>query len=142
VLFHVSETGFAEVVREAQAAYRSSLPDERRVLFDRFRMEDIAIEAVGIGSVGALFCWAVFLGESPLAPTIQGSVSFGAGALWAEHIENNGRVVTGQRLMQSASDIFLGWTHGRGVTFLCAPTAGHENVGPNGRACRPILAVC
>ena len=117
VLFHVSEKGFELVVREALTAYRASLPDERRVLFDRYRMEDIAIKAVGIGSVGTrCFVGLFFSAEnhtlllqfkeacpSVLEPYAGKSV-----------YENNGqRVVTGQRLMQSASDIFLGWTHGR-----------------------------
>ena len=52
VLFHVTEKGAEQSFREAMAAYRLSLPDERRVLFDRYRLEDFAIKVVGIGSVG------------------------------------------------------------------------------------------
>jgi len=117
VLFHVSETGFAEVVREAQVAYRSSLPDERRVLFDRFRLEDIAIKAVGIGSVGTrCFVGLFFSAENhPLLLQFKEACPSVLEPYAGKSIyENNGqRVVTGQRLMQSASDIFLGWTHGR-----------------------------
>ena len=52
VLFHVSAKGWEKVIRDALKDYRLTLPDERKVLFDRYRMEDIAIKAVGIGSVG------------------------------------------------------------------------------------------
>ena len=117
VLFHISEKGFAKVVREAQAAYRSSLPDERRVLLDRYRLEDIAIKAVGIGSVGTrCFVGLFFSAENhPMLLQFKEACSsvlepYAGKSLY----ENQGqRVVTGQRLMQSASDIFLGWTHGR-----------------------------
>lgn len=52
VLFHVSEKDAEERIHEALEAYRSSLPDERRVLFDRYRLFDFAVKVVGIGSVG------------------------------------------------------------------------------------------
>jgi uncharacterized protein (DUF2252 family) len=52
ILFHADEPSFEERVREAAVDYRESLPDERRVLLDRYRLEDIALRVVGIGSVG------------------------------------------------------------------------------------------
>ncbi len=117
VLFHVSAKGFATIVREALVAYRSSLPDERRVLFDRYRMEDIAIKAVGIGSVGTrCFVGLFFSAENHpmLLQFKQACPSVLEPYAGKSRYENNGqRVVAGQRLMQSASDIFLGWTHGR-----------------------------
>jgi len=121
VLFHISEKGVEqaghEAMREALAAYRSSMPDERRVLFDRYRLEDVAIKAVGIGSVGTrCFVGLFFSAENhPLllqfkeaCPSVLESY---AGK--SEYGNQGQRVVTGQRLMQSASDIFLGWTYGR-----------------------------
>jgi len=118
VMFHVSAKGFERNVREALAAYRSSLPDERRVLFDRYRLEDIAIKAVGIGSVGTrCFVGLFFSAENhPLLLQFKEACSsvlepYADKSIYENHGE---RVVVGQRLMQSASDIFLGWTHGRG----------------------------
>jgi uncharacterized protein (DUF2252 family) len=118
VLFHVSVKGHEQMVLAGLAQYRSSLPDERRVLFDRYRLEDIAIKAVGIGSVGTrCFVGLFFSAENdPLllqfkeaCPSVLESYT------GKSQYENDGqRVVTGQRLMQSASDIFLGWTRGRG----------------------------
>jgi uncharacterized protein (DUF2252 family) len=117
VLFHTSAKGFATTVREALAAYRSSLPDERRVLFDRYRMEDLAIKAVGIGSVGTRCFVGLFFSAENHTLLLQFKEAcpsvlepYAGKSVYDNHGE---RVVTGQRLMQSASDIFLGWTHGR-----------------------------
>jgi uncharacterized protein (DUF2252 family) len=118
VMFHVSAKGFENVIHQALADYRLSLPDERRVLFDRYRMEDIAIKAVGIGSVGTQ-CWVGLFFSAENHPLLlqfkEACPSVLEPYAGKSLYENNGqRVVTGQRLMQSASDIFLGWTHGRG----------------------------
>ena len=117
VLFHISVKGFELIVNEALTGYRSSLPHERRVLFDRYRMEDIAIKAVGIGSVGTrCFVGLFFSAENyPLLLQFKEACPsvlepYAGKSLYENHGQ---RVVTGQRLMQSASDIFLGWTHGR-----------------------------
>jgi uncharacterized protein (DUF2252 family) len=117
VMFHMSGKGTEQAVREALAAYRSSLPDERRVLFDRYRLEDIAVKAVGIGSVGTRCFVGLFFSAENHTLLLQFKEAcpsvlepYAGKSLY----ENQGqRVVTGQRLMQSASDIFLGWTHGR-----------------------------
>lgn len=116
VLFHISAKGFEQIVHEALAAYRSSLPDERRVLFDRYRLEDIAIKAVGIGSVGTR-CYVGLFFSAENHPLLlqfkEACPSVLEPYAGKSQYENDGqRVVTGQRLMQSASDIFLGWSHG------------------------------
>lgn len=117
IMFHVSTKGFERVVRDALIGYRSSLPEERQVLFDRYRMEDIAIKAVGIGSVGTrCFVGLFFSAENhPLLLQFKEARSSVLEPYAGKSIyDNHGqRVVTGQRLMQSASDIFLGWTRGR-----------------------------
>ena len=117
VLFHLAEEDADERFREGLEDYRLSLPDSVRVLFDRYRLEDWAVKVVGIGSVGTRCMVGLFFSAeghplflqfkeacpSVLAPYAGKSV-----------YENQGqRVVVGQRLMQSSSDIFLGWTHGR-----------------------------
>jgi uncharacterized protein (DUF2252 family) len=117
VLFHLAEKDAEERFREGLEDYRLSLPDSVRVLFDRYRLEDWAVKVVGIGSVGTRCLVGLFFSPeghplflqfkeacpSVLAPYAGKSV-----------YENQGqRVVVGQRLMQSSSDIFLGWTAGR-----------------------------
>ncbi|MGC1379754.1 MAG: DUF2252 domain-containing protein [Candidatus Baltobacteraceae bacterium] len=95
-------------------SYRSTIPDDRRVLFDRYRFVDAAIKIVGVGSVGTR-CWIALLMSPANAPLFlqfkQASASvlepYAGKSAYAHHGE---RVVNGQRLMQAASDIFLGWT--------------------------------
>jgi len=93
------------------------LSDERRVLLDRYRLEDIALKVVGIGSVGTRCFIGLLFSEDghPLILQFKEAVRSvlepyaGKGAY-----KNQGqRVVVGQRLMQSSSDIFLGWVRGR-----------------------------
>jgi uncharacterized protein (DUF2252 family) len=115
--YHVSAPDHEEMVHEAFADYRASLPDERRVLFDRYSLQDVAVKAVGIGSVGtACFVALFFSAENhPLLLQVkEARPSVLEPYAGVSGYSNHGqRVVTGQRLMQSASDIFLGWTRGR-----------------------------
>ncbi len=117
LLFHVSEPGFEERVHRALSEYRASLADERRILLDRYRLHDFAMKVVGIGSVGTrCFVGLLFSAENhPLllqfkeaCPSVLEPY---AGKSRYEH--QGQRVVTGQRLMQSSSDIFLGWASGK-----------------------------
>jgi uncharacterized protein (DUF2252 family) len=117
VLFHAAEPEGDELIREGLAAYRETLPDERRVLFDRYRLEDWAAKVVGIGSVGTRCMVALFFDKEnhPLILQIKEAVpSVLAPYAGKSRYDNQGqRVVVGQRLMQSSSDIFLGWARGR-----------------------------
>ena len=94
--------------------YRRTLPEERRVILDRYHVRDVARKVVGVGSVGTRCAVALLMAgkrdplflqfkearESVLAPYAGQS-----------RYENQGeRVVTGQRMLQAASDVFLGWT--------------------------------
>jgi uncharacterized protein (DUF2252 family) len=105
---------FEATVRRFFADYRQTLPDDRRVLFDRYRLVDIAVRVVGVGSVGTRCYVALFLadGESPLFLQIkEARASVLESYLPPSDFGNHGeRVVCGQRLLQSASDIFLGWS--------------------------------
>ncbi len=106
--------GFHGTVCQFFADYRGTLPDDRRVLFDRYRLVDIAVRVVGVGSVGTRCYVALFMadGESPLFLQMkEARASVLEPHLRPSVFENHGeRVVCGQRLLQSASDIFLGWS--------------------------------
>jgi uncharacterized protein (DUF2252 family) len=122
VLFHVNEPGIDERVRIGLEEYRQSLPDERRVLLDRYRLEDYAVKAVGIGSVGTR-CFVLLLFSEENQPLIL-QVKEARRSVLEPYTdpcpyENQGqRVVVGQRLTQSSSDIFLGWVRSQiGVDF-------------------------
>ena len=119
VLFHLAEKGIEERFREGMRDYRASLPDDRRVLFDRYRLQDFAMKVVGIGSVGTRCMVALYAsaeGDPLLLQIKEACPSVLAPYAGKSAYENQGqRVVVGQRLMQSSSDIFLGWTRGRGT---------------------------
>ena len=95
--------------------YRESLPDEHRHLLDRFQLVDAARKVVGVGSVGTR-CWIALLDgggdDDPLLLQVkEAEASVLEQHLQPSEYENHGRrVVEGQRLMQAASDLFLGWT--------------------------------
>jgi uncharacterized protein (DUF2252 family) len=101
--------------RAAFARYGESLPPERRVLLDRYRLEDLAFKVVGVGSVGTFCAIGLFAdadGATLLLQIKQATASvlepFAGASVFANHGQ---RVVVGQRIMQAASDVFLGWTH-------------------------------
>jgi uncharacterized protein (DUF2252 family) len=104
-------------IEQALAGYRESLADNRRVLLDRYRMMDLSLKVVGIGSVGTLCSIALMMSGSddPLFLQIKEASEsvlerYAGKSVYRNHGQ---RVVSGQRLMQTASDLFLGWTVGR-----------------------------
>ena len=97
------------------ALYRETLTPDRTVLLDRYRLTDVAFKAVGVGSVGTICVVGLFLsGDSePLFLQVkqaQRSVLERLSEKLAYQGPQGRRVVEGQRMMQAASDIFLGWT--------------------------------
>jgi uncharacterized protein (DUF2252 family) len=117
LLYHL---GKHEVTERDLAAffkrYRETLAEERRMLFDRFAMVDAALKVVGVGSVGTR-CYVVLFLAAPDDPLFLQVKEARPSVLerYTGHapVAHNGqRVVVGQRLMQSASDIFLGWSRG------------------------------
>jgi len=123
LIYHERKHGgesFFETAQNALAAYRKTLEPDRRLLLERFELRDIAIKVVGVGSVGtwcgiALFEAGkddyLFLQIKEAGPSVL--EAYAGKSLFPHHGQ---RVVNGCRLMQSASDLFLGWM-----------------VGPNGR---------
>ena len=124
-------------VRGAFADYRESVQEDRRVLLDRFDLKDVAIKVVGVGSVGTT-CAVILLMASEADPLFlqvkEARTSVLEPYAGASTFSNRGqRVVNGIRLMQSASDIFLGWTTGQGwAPLLCPPASRPENERPGG----------
>ena len=97
-------------------SYRSTLEHDRRVLLEEFRLVDFARKVVGVGSVGTRAWIALLLGRDGRDPLFlqmkEAEASVLEEFLGPSEFSNHGeRVVTGQRLMQASSDIFLGWLH-------------------------------
>jgi uncharacterized protein (DUF2252 family) len=115
VLFHFQKNlrEFEKAHRNHTEQYRKSLQADRLDLFDRYRFQDTAVKVVGVGSVGTRCYVHLFLADEddPLfLQTKEARRSVLESPRGKSRFEHQGfRVVTGQRLMQAASDIFLGW---------------------------------
>ncbi len=112
---------FTSGVEKILNDYRDTLPHDRRVLFDRYRFVDAAIKVVGVGSVGTR-CWIALLMSPANEPLFLQFKQANASVLEpyagkSDYPHHGQRVVMGQRLMQAASDIFLGWTTGAAGDF-------------------------
>lgn len=107
-----------KVVAAALEGYKATLRDDRRLLIDRYQMVDWAIKVVGVGSAGTR-CFVVLLmgrqeGDPLFLQVKEAGPSVMEDHLPASVYDTHGRrVVEGQRLMQAASDPFLGWTTGQ-----------------------------
>jgi uncharacterized protein (DUF2252 family) len=90
------------------------LQDDRQRLLERYKLEDVALKVVGIGSVGTTCAVALMYApdNEPLMIQIKEATAsvFEPFAGKSEYKNHGQRVVAGQRIMQAASDIFLGWT--------------------------------
>jgi len=119
LIFHPHEQSreeFTANFQRAFARYRETLQEDRRLLLDRYTVMDFAIKVVGVGSVGTN-CAIILLMASEQDPLFLQVKQAGPSVLEAYagkslHANHGQRVVHGCRMMQSASDIFLGWTEG------------------------------
>jgi uncharacterized protein (DUF2252 family) len=103
------------------AEYRTTLPDDLKVLLDGYRVADAARKVVGVGSVGTR-CWiALLVGKNDPSDDLvlqfkEANASVLEPVTEPSAYDHHGRrVVEGQRLMQSASDLLLGWTRVEGL---------------------------
>jgi uncharacterized protein (DUF2252 family) len=119
LIFHPREQGkkeFDATVEKAFAGYRETLPENRRLLLDRYKVMDLAIKVVGVGSVGTV-CGVMLMMASDKDPLFlqvkqaRPSVleEYAGKSVYPNHGQ---RIVVGYQMMQSASDLFLGWTKG------------------------------
>ncbi len=119
-IFHWKDHSPGEIhpdIAYAFSGYRESLAPCYRTLLDRYQLKDAAVKVVGVGSVGTR-CWMLLMMDDKGVPLIlqfkeaRASVleNYAGKSVFPKHGE---RVINGHRLMQPASDIFLGWTEGR-----------------------------
>lgn len=116
-VYGLSGDEWQHVIHEQFRAYRATLQHDRRVLLERFEVVDVARKVVGVGSVGTR-CFIVLLRgrdqDDPLFLQAKEATS----SVLEDHLPRSRyrqpgqRVVEGQRMMQAASDIYLGWTKG------------------------------
>ena len=110
-------TRSSTTIHEQFRAYRATLQDDRRHLLERFEVVDVARKVVGVGSVGTRAFIVLLQGRDQQDPLFL-QVKEATQSVLEDHLPKSRyqqpgeRVVQGQRMMQAASDIFLGWTKG------------------------------
>ena len=115
--YGMSAKEVSKAVGEQLRAYRATLQDDRRHLLERFEVVDMARKVVGVGSVGTRAFIVLLQGRDTGDPLFL-QVKEATASVLEDHLPKSRyqqpgeRVVHGQRLMQAASDIFLGWTRG------------------------------
>ena len=125
LIFHqgsvAADGEYGRAVKAAFRQYSKTLSDERRDLLDRFELKDVAIKVVGVGSVGTMCGILLMMADTDDVLFLQvkeARVSVLEPYAGKSRYPNRGqRVVVGQRLMQAASDLFLGWTEYEGRHF-------------------------
>jgi len=122
VRVRISDEEQAELVGQLLAGYRLTLQEDRRVLFDRFTETDTVRQVVGVGSVGMRVYLVLLEGRSGADPLFlqvkqAGPSVYEAYTAPARHDAHGERVISGKRLIQSATDIFVGWGTMDGVDY-------------------------
>jgi uncharacterized protein (DUF2252 family) len=125
LIYHPREmAAIGKHVRQMYRQYRETLSADKRIVLDRYELVDIARKVVGVGSVGTRCAVALLMagpGDPLLLQFKEAQASVLAPYVGKSRYANQGeRVVTGQRMLQSASDVFLGWTcddHGHDFYF-------------------------
>jgi uncharacterized protein (DUF2252 family) len=117
-LYGFSPKAAERIIRQQFRGYMSTLDEDRRNLLARFEIVDVARKVVGVGSVGTRAFIALLQGRDQADPLFlqvkQASSSVLEDGLPKSRYRMHGeRVVRGQRMMQAASDIFLGWGEGQ-----------------------------
>jgi uncharacterized protein (DUF2252 family) len=108
------------VLHDQFRAYRATLQPDRRQLLERFEIVDAARKVVGVGSVGTRAFIVLLQGRDAQDPLFLQVKEATASVLEpyvrkSQYRQHGERVVQGQRMMQAASDIYLGWTKGLDV---------------------------
>jgi uncharacterized protein (DUF2252 family) len=116
----ISDAEQADLVDHLLAGYRLTLQEDRRHLFDRFTEVDVVRQVVGVGSVGMQVYLVLLEGRSGADPLFlqvkqAGPSVYEAHTQPSRHDNHGARVIEGKRLVQSATDIFVGWgsLHGK-----------------------------
>ena len=116
-MYGYSTDQLSEMLHHQFRAYRATLQEDRRVLLERYKVVDMALKVVGVGSVGTRAFIVLLEGRDQRDPLFL-QVKEATTSVLEDHLPKSQyrqpgeRVVQGQRLMQAASDIYLGWTKG------------------------------
>jgi uncharacterized protein (DUF2252 family) len=142
-LTHVDDPRRFAIVHDVFGRYRETLRPDRRVLLDRFTYTDVVRQVVGVGSVGMLVHLVLLTGPRQEPLFLQ--VKQAGHSVYEEHLgpseyaNHAARVVNGQQLIQSASDMFAGWTSLGGRDFYVRQFRDMKVI-PDTQVIRNVLA--
>ena len=116
-MYGYSATQLEDMIHHQFRSYRATLQEDRRHLLERFDIIDVARKVVGVGSVGTRAFIVLLQGRDEHDPLFL-QIKEATASVYEDHLpqstfrQHGERVVQGQRIMQAASDIYLGWTKG------------------------------
>jgi uncharacterized protein (DUF2252 family) len=110
----LDDTEQGDIVDHLLSGYRLTLQEDRRALFDRFVLVDVVRQVVGVGSVGMVVYLALFMGSARGDPLFlqckqAGPSVYESHTYSSVHDNHGARVIAGKRMVQSATDMFVGW---------------------------------
>ena len=124
-----------EMIKMFFEQYKATLQPDRRLLFDQYHITDVALKVVGVGSVGTRCYVALMLNDNQEPLFLQAKEArqsvlepYTSPSEYQHHGE---RIVQGQRVMQSASDIFLGWSTGPTGRHFYMRQLRDKKIAPN-----------
>ena len=115
LIMHLDDEELTEQLKGLVETYRPTVQEDRRMLLSKYHCVDVAQKVVGVGSVGTRCYVLLLLGNDDNDPLLL-QVKEAQASVLERHLgpsiypNHAQRVVSGQRLMQAASDLFLGWT--------------------------------
>src|SRR5215467_6115402 len=120
LIMHLDDEELTQQLKGLVDTYRPTVQEDRRVLLSKYRCVDLAQKVVGVGSVGTRCYVVLLLGNDNNDPLLL-QIKEAQASVLERHLgpspypNHAQRVVSGQRLMQAASDLFLGWTRLEGL---------------------------
>jgi uncharacterized protein (DUF2252 family) len=122
LIFPIDDYKMREVIAGILGEYATTLSPDRRLLFNRYRLVDLAYRVVGVGSVGTRCMVALFYGDDDDDPLMLQMKEANRSVLEpfarpCQYANQGERVVQGQRIIQAASDLFLGWKTSAGHDY-------------------------
>jgi len=145
------QRGLLKFIESFLRSYVRSLSNDRRELFERYQLVDVARKIGGVGSVGTR-CWILLLRGADDRDAILVQVKQALPSAIAAYSrcksrfrEEGERVVTGQRMIQGAPDVFLGWGHHGGMQFHARQfhdISGSGDLRPGKMELRDFITYC
>jgi uncharacterized protein (DUF2252 family) len=144
LIMHLEDEELTQQLKDLVETYRPTVQEDRRVLLSKYRCVDLAQKVVGVGSVGTRCYVVLMMGNDSYDPLLL-QIKEAQASVLERHLgpsvypNHAQRVVNGQRLMQAASDLFLGWTRLEGNPHEESQRASLEGIIESRLASSPTV---